>query len=152
MTRFFFKYLINKNSSFQKIGLSEEAKRILKQPPERRTEEHIKIARESIVETVPEFEDFPIEVQDKILKCCLVQEFESNRVIIRQNHKADYFYFIVSGIGYLFEPISYFVFSEMLTSSLLSLRFPLHNKSSNWRSTAQNSRLFVKRSIVWCKN
>jgi hypothetical protein len=97
------RYLLHKNSIkisfFNKIGLSEEAKRILKQPPERRTEEQIKIARESIVETVPEFEDFPIEVQDKILKCCLVQEFESNRVIIRQNHKADYFYFIVSGIG-----------------------------------------------------
>jgi hypothetical protein len=132
--------------------LSEEAKRILKQAPERRTEEHIKIARESIVETVPEFEDFPIEVQDKILKRCLVQEFESNRVIIRQNHKADYFYFIVSGIGYLFVPLFIFLF-EMLTSALFmsSICLSLHDKFSNRRSPKQNSSLFVKRAIIWCK-
>jgi hypothetical protein len=66
---------------------------------EKRTDQHIKIVLTSLNDSVPEFRDFPVEMQKKIIKVSLLQEFEAGRVIIRQNHNADNFYFIVSGIS-----------------------------------------------------
>ena len=68
-------------------------------PFEKRTDDHIKIALSSIIDSVPDFEDYPIQMQKAILKVSLLQEFQTGRVIIRQNHKADNFYLIVSGIS-----------------------------------------------------
>ena len=71
-------------------------------PSENRQDEHVQTALTSLVECVPEFKDFPIDIQRKIIKRCELQEFEAGRVIIRQNHSADNFYFIVSGISKFF--------------------------------------------------
>jgi CRP-like cAMP-binding protein len=81
------------------VSLSDEAKLILKMPVERRTDEYVKLAVASLIEAVPEYEDFPNNIQKSIARVAMLQEFEAGRVIIRQNHKADNFYFIVSGIS-----------------------------------------------------
>ena len=83
------------------MGISDEVKRILKLPHEKRTDDLVKIALSSIIDSVPEFEDYPIEMQNSIIKVALLQEFQAGRVIIRQNHRADNFYLIVSGISKL---------------------------------------------------
>jgi len=40
-----------------------------------------------------------MKIQQAIAKFGVLQEFETGRIIIRQNHKADNFYFIISGIS-----------------------------------------------------
>ena len=82
--------------------MSDDAKRILRMPFEKRTEDQIKIALSSMIDSVPDFEDYPIQMQKSILNVSLLQEFQAGRVIIRQNHKADNFYLIVSGISMRF--------------------------------------------------
>jgi hypothetical protein len=43
--------------------------------------------------------DFPVNIRKEIARVANIQEFEIGRVILRQNHKADNFYFIISGIS-----------------------------------------------------
>jgi hypothetical protein len=59
----------------------------------------IKSVCSSLSEVVPDFSDFPMKIQQAIAKFGVLQEFETGRIIIRQNHKADNFYFIISGIS-----------------------------------------------------
>ena len=82
-----------------KLGLTDEVKRMLKMPSSKRSDENIKAICACLVEVVPEFMDFPNHIQKSLAKVGMLQEFEMGRVIIRQNHKADNFYFIISGIS-----------------------------------------------------
>lgn len=85
---------------FLQVKISDEARHILKQiPPERRSEENINLVCQILVDAVPEFQDFPAYIQKSIVKRADFQEFEPGRVIIRQNHRAYNYYFILSGIG-----------------------------------------------------
>ncbi len=70
--------------------------------PKNRTEDQLNNILVSLIECVPEYLDFPTKIRKEIARASSYQEFESGRVIIRQNHKADNFYFIVSGIGECF--------------------------------------------------
>ena len=90
---------VNQYKRTKEVGLSDEAKRILKMPIETRTAEHIKTACSALIDAVPDFEEFSVEMQNSIVKVSLLQEFQAGRIIIRQNHKADNFYMIVSGIS-----------------------------------------------------
>lgn len=69
---------------------------------EQRTEDMIKTVCANLTEVVPDFMDFPLNIQHSLVKYGSLQEFEEGRIIIRQNHKADNFYFIISGISKLF--------------------------------------------------
>lgn len=91
-----YKLLMN---SFIKNGISEEAIRILKMSPEKRTDDHIKSVCASLIDSVPEFAEFSSSIQKSIAKCAIFQEIGAGRVIIRQNHRADNYYFIVSGVA-----------------------------------------------------
>lgn len=73
-------------------------------PVEERTEELVRLAVAALIIAVPEYGDFPPNIQRSIAKVCHLDKYETGRVIIRQGHKADNFYFIISGIS-----IQYFV-------------------------------------------
>lgn len=64
-----------------------------------RTDEMIKAVCTSLIEVVPDFMDFPLNIQQSLVRNGVLQEFEAGRTIIRQNHKAENFYFIISGIS-----------------------------------------------------
>ena len=82
------------------MKICDEARHILKQiAPEKRSDENVKLVCQNLVDTVPEFQDFPAYIQKSIVKRAYFQEFEPGRVIIRQNHRAYNYYFILSGIG-----------------------------------------------------
>jgi CRP-like cAMP-binding protein len=81
-----------------KIALTNEAIRIMKLPVLERTEEKIRIAIASLIQTTPDFADFPTKIQKLIVKYCNYDQYETGRVIIRQGHRADNFYFMVSGL------------------------------------------------------
>lgn len=67
--------------------------------PEKRTDDHVKTVCSSLIDSVPEFLEFTPKIQKSIAKRAILQEFETGRVIIRENHKADNYYFIVSGVA-----------------------------------------------------
>ncbi|CAF0950705.1 unnamed protein product [Brachionus calyciflorus] len=90
---------INNFNRPKEIGISEEIKWILKMPPEKRTSNHIKEICTALIEAVPEFTEFTPRIQKSIAQLALLQEFETGRIIIRQNHRADNYYFIVSGVA-----------------------------------------------------
>lgn len=80
----------------------------MKLPVNERTEEQIRIAIASLIQTTPDFADFPSKIQKLIVKYCNYDQYETGRVIIRQGHRADNFYFMISGlcrwsIKYLFK-------------------------------------------------
>ncbi|XP_013389746.1 uncharacterized protein LOC106158359, partial [Lingula anatina] len=77
--------------------ISNEAKSILSKPPSERTEEQLKVALASLKNTVESFTEFPINMQLSLVKVGFYEHFEAKRVIIRQGHTADNFYFIASG-------------------------------------------------------
>lgn len=59
----------------------------------------VKMAVVSLIQTAPEYGDFPDKIQKALAHRCYLEEFGAGRVVIRQGHKADNFYFIVSGIS-----------------------------------------------------
>ncbi|XP_048775168.2 cyclic nucleotide-binding domain-containing protein 2-like isoform X2 [Ostrea edulis] len=77
--------------------LSNEAKAILSMEPERRTEEQLKVALLALNQGVEAFSEFPITMQKSLVRVGWYEHFEDKRVIIRQGHMADNFYFILSG-------------------------------------------------------
>ncbi|KAJ8297714.1 hypothetical protein KUTeg_024245 [Tegillarca granosa] len=102
----------------KEIFLSNEAKHILSLAPSDRTKDQLKIALLALNQTVEAFSEFPITMQKSLVRVgwyeqekkkaltdygVVVNEsiflfsFEDKRVIIRQGHMADNFYFILSG-------------------------------------------------------
>ncbi len=69
--------------------------------PSERTEDLIRTAIAGLIQIIPEYSDFPANIQKSIARRCNLDQFEAGRVIIRQGHKADNFYLIVSGISKL---------------------------------------------------
>jgi hypothetical protein len=87
----------------KQIGLADEAKRIMRMQSSDRNDEFVRIAVAALIQAIPEYADFPPNIQKSIVKVCQFEKYESGRVIIRQGHKADNFYFIVSGISKLIQ-------------------------------------------------
>ncbi|CAH1777770.1 unnamed protein product [Owenia fusiformis] len=81
----------------KEVLLSYEARHILRTDPLERTPEQNHIALVSLNQTVEAFSEFPIKMQESLVKAGWLERFGSKRIIIRQGHLADNFYFILSG-------------------------------------------------------
>ncbi|XP_060580848.1 uncharacterized protein LOC132737561, partial [Ruditapes philippinarum] len=77
--------------------LSNEAKVIMSMYPGDRSDEQVKLALLALNQTVEAFGEFPIKLQKSLASVGWYENFEAKRVIIRQGHMADNFYFILSG-------------------------------------------------------
>ncbi|XP_045203529.2 cyclic nucleotide-binding domain-containing protein 2-like isoform X2 [Mercenaria mercenaria] len=77
--------------------LSNEAKIIMSLYPADRTEDQLKLALLALNQAVDAFGEFPIKLQRSLASVGWYENFEAKRVIIRQGHTADNFYFILSG-------------------------------------------------------
>ncbi|XP_067661280.1 cyclic nucleotide-binding domain-containing protein 2-like [Haliotis asinina] len=77
--------------------LSTEAKAILSMDPGDRSEEQLHLALASLKQAVDAFGEFPIKMQRSLVRVGWYEHFERKRVIIRQGHVAENFYFILSG-------------------------------------------------------
>ncbi|XP_071125080.1 cyclic nucleotide-binding domain-containing protein 2-like isoform X1 [Mytilus edulis] len=77
--------------------LSNEAITILSMNPEERTDEQCKLALLALNHTVKAFGEFPKAMQKSLVRVGWYEKYEDKRVIIRQGHVADNFYFILSG-------------------------------------------------------
>jgi len=81
----------------KEIQLANEAMYILSINPEARTEEQINSVITMVKASVPAFGEYPFRMQRQLLSVGWYEKFETNRVIIRQGHRALNFYFILSG-------------------------------------------------------
>ncbi|KAH9523209.1 hypothetical protein Btru_066107 [Bulinus truncatus] len=81
----------------REIPVSIEAKAILSLEPSRRTTHQLRQVLISLRQAVKEFSEFPITMQESLVRVGWYENFEAKRVIIRQGHTADNFYFILSG-------------------------------------------------------
>ncbi|XP_059152903.1 uncharacterized protein LOC131938762 [Physella acuta] len=83
--------------------ITEETKEILRLPASQRTDGHIHTARICFKQVAPSFSEFPIRIQESMIRVCTYERFEPGRVIIRQGHRAENFYFIISGCAVVTE-------------------------------------------------
>ncbi|XP_078684791.1 uncharacterized protein LOC144918136 isoform X1 [Branchiostoma floridae x Branchiostoma belcheri] len=80
----------------KEVTLSSEAKRVLKSRGKDRTPEGLQTALYGL-QTIPAFAEYPLHMQEKICKEAWLEEIPAKRVIIRQGHIAENFYFLISG-------------------------------------------------------
>ncbi|XP_055895516.1 cyclic nucleotide-binding domain-containing protein 2-like isoform X3 [Biomphalaria glabrata] len=81
----------------REIPVSAEAKAVLSLETNKRTQHQLRLALVSLRQAVKEFSEFPITMQESLVKVGWYENFEAKRVIIRQGHTAENFYFILSG-------------------------------------------------------
>ncbi|XP_076468500.1 cyclic nucleotide-binding domain-containing protein 2-like isoform X2 [Babylonia areolata] len=81
----------------REIQVSNEAKAILSMAPGTRSDEQRHVALVSLSQAVPEFGEFPIAMQEALVRVGWYENFEARRIIIREGHMADNFYLILSG-------------------------------------------------------
>ncbi|XP_078602733.1 uncharacterized protein LOC144876853 isoform X2 [Branchiostoma floridae x Branchiostoma japonicum] len=80
----------------KEVTLSSEAKRVLKSRGDERTPEGLQTALYGL-QTIPAFAEYPLHMQEKICKEAWLEEIPAKRVIIRQGHFAENFYFLITG-------------------------------------------------------
>ncbi|CAH3184496.1 unnamed protein product [Porites evermanni] len=81
----------------REVHLSQEAIHILSLSPGSRTEEQLQTALVALKTSVAAFGEYPLKMQRRLVSAGWYERFEAKRVIIRQGHKAENFYFILSG-------------------------------------------------------
>ncbi|XP_061184684.1 cyclic nucleotide-binding domain-containing protein 2-like [Saccostrea echinata] len=80
----------------KEINLSTEVKGILSLPSEQRTPEQVQTAMFGL-QIMRSFAEYPLHMQEKLAKVAYFEVVPPKRIIIRQGHFAENFYFIVSG-------------------------------------------------------
>lgn len=81
----------------------DEAKRMLNTEPRERTEDMLRYIMISLNFSVPEFSELPLRIQKTWARHAFYQEFEPDRVIVRQGHFPTNYYMIVSGKALVIE-------------------------------------------------
>ncbi|XP_071787770.1 uncharacterized protein [Asterias amurensis] len=80
----------------REINLTTEAKNILSMPSSIRTAEQLQTALYGL-QTMKSFAEYPLHMQEKLVKVAWFESVPPKRVIIRQGHYAENFYFVISG-------------------------------------------------------
>ncbi|XP_060074183.1 cyclic nucleotide-binding domain-containing protein 2-like [Ylistrum balloti] len=80
----------------KEINISTEVKTILSLPSEERTAEQIQTAMFGL-QSLRSFAEYPLHMQEKLAKVAWFEVVPAKRIIIRQGHFAENFYFILSG-------------------------------------------------------
>lgn len=77
--------------------LSEDTKKILRLGIVQRNDDQLRYALASINHSVPEFSNYPHNLQKLIVKYSTYEEYDSERVILREGHPPMFFYYVLSG-------------------------------------------------------
>ncbi|ESP00112.1 hypothetical protein LOTGIDRAFT_231021 [Lottia gigantea] len=80
----------------REINISSEVKHILSLEKEQRTPEQIQTAMFGL-QSLRSFAEYPLHMQEKLCKVAIYEVVPPKRVLIRQGHHAENFYFILSG-------------------------------------------------------
>ncbi|XP_033116114.1 cyclic nucleotide-binding domain-containing protein 2-like [Anneissia japonica] len=80
----------------REINLSADVKNVLSVPSVYRTTDQLQTALYGL-QTMKSFAEYPLHMQEKLVKVAWYESVPAKRVIIRQGHYAENFYFIISG-------------------------------------------------------
>ncbi|KAL4230484.1 hypothetical protein ACF0H5_010866 [Mactra antiquata] len=80
----------------KEISLSSETKTVLTTPSDRRTPEMVQTAMFGL-QSLRSYAEYPLHMQEKLAKVAWYEVVAPKRIIIRQGHFAENFYFILSG-------------------------------------------------------
>ncbi|OWF55628.1 cyclic nucleotide-binding domain-containing protein 2-like isoform X2 [Mizuhopecten yessoensis] len=80
----------------KEINISTEVKTILSLPSEERTPDQIQTAMFGL-QSLRSFAEYPLHMQEKLAKVAWFEVVPAKRIIIRQGHFAENFYFILAG-------------------------------------------------------
>ncbi|CAH1776908.1 unnamed protein product [Owenia fusiformis] len=80
----------------REVNISNEVKYILSLPPFARTQDQLQTALYGL-QHLRSFAEYPLHMQEKLCKVAWFSQVPPKRVIIRQGHTAENFYFILSG-------------------------------------------------------
>ncbi|XP_046355266.1 cyclic nucleotide-binding domain-containing protein 2-like [Haliotis rufescens] len=80
----------------KEISISNEVKHILSLPSDERSSEQVQTAMFGL-QSLRSFAEYPLHMQEKLAKVAWYEVIPPKRIIIRQGHYAENFYFILSG-------------------------------------------------------
>ncbi|XP_071847453.1 uncharacterized protein [Apostichopus japonicus] len=80
----------------KELDISGEVRKILSSPSESRTTDQIQTAVFGL-QSMTSFAEYPLHMQEKLVKVAWYESVPPKRVIIRQGHYAENFYFVISG-------------------------------------------------------
>eukprot|EP00057_Strongylocentrotus_purpuratus_P009733 XP_011664207.1 PREDICTED: uncharacterized protein LOC100893884 [Strongylocentrotus purpuratus] len=80
----------------KEVGITQEVKNVLSSPSYVRTKEQLGVALIGL-QTMKSFAEYPLHMQEKLVKVAWYEFIPPKRVIIRQGHYAENFYFVISG-------------------------------------------------------
>ncbi|KAK3099949.1 hypothetical protein FSP39_012359 [Pinctada imbricata] len=80
----------------KEINISNEVKQILSLPSEQRSPEQVQTAMFGL-QIMRSFAEYPLHMQEKLAKVAWFEVVPPKRIIIRQGHIAENFYFVLSG-------------------------------------------------------
>ncbi|XP_070552930.1 cyclic nucleotide-binding domain-containing protein 2-like isoform X2 [Ptychodera flava] len=80
----------------REINISIEVKNILSMPSDQRTPEQLQTALYGL-QTMKSFAEYPLHMQEKLTRVAWLEHIPPKKIIIRQGHYAEAFYFVISG-------------------------------------------------------
>ncbi|XP_033096644.1 uncharacterized protein LOC117100910 [Anneissia japonica] len=87
---------VSKFKANKEYRISSDAKTVMKTHPNERTEEDIHVIQRTLLD-LKSFAEYPVKMQLKVAKVGWFQTFNPKRVIIREGHPPQSFYFLLSG-------------------------------------------------------
>lgn len=92
---------------------------MLRCEPKNRNEDMLRYILISLNFSVPEFSEYPLNIQKMWAQLSFYQEFEPDRVIVRQGHYPTYYYMIISGNVMVIEATSSWTRNKTNTDELV---------------------------------
>ncbi|KAK2563144.1 Cyclic nucleotide-binding domain-containing protein 2 [Acropora cervicornis] len=80
----------------REVNISKEVKQLLTSYPVERSNDQLQTVLYAL-QTLESFSELPLHMQQDVCKIAWLQSLPSNRIIIKQDHAADNFYFIING-------------------------------------------------------
>ncbi|XP_077983826.1 uncharacterized protein LOC144438603 isoform X2 [Glandiceps talaboti] len=80
----------------REINISNEVKSILSMPNDQRSTEQLQTALYGL-QTMKSFAEYPLHMQEKLTRVAWFENIPPKKIIIRQGHYAEAFYFVISG-------------------------------------------------------
>lgn len=80
----------------REVNISKEVKQLLTSYPVERSNDQLQTVLYAL-QTLESFSELPLHMQQDVCKIAWLQSLPPNRIIIKQDHAADNFYFIING-------------------------------------------------------
>ncbi|XP_071960143.1 uncharacterized protein [Antedon mediterranea] len=87
---------VSKFKANKEYRISSDTKAVMKLHPHERTDDDINVIQRTLLD-LRSFAEYPVKMQVKVAKVGWLQTFNPKRVVVREGHPPQYFYFLISG-------------------------------------------------------